>query len=107
VKRRAFRDWEYGESRASFGDPSRILILASPRRPRSNRTGRMFTGDRSGDCSTAPPPDRLRSQPASVSRHDAWRSAMLYHRRRPRAPPAKAHPESFHCRPYWNANWIC
>jgi uracil-DNA glycosylase family 4 len=51
-KRAAFRDWEYwGRPVPGFGDPSaRVLILGlAPAAHGANRTGRMFTGDRSGD----------------------------------------------------------
>jgi uracil-DNA glycosylase family 4 len=51
-KRRAFRDWEYwGKPVPGFGDPrARLLILGlAPAAHGANRTGRMFTGDRSGD----------------------------------------------------------
>jgi uracil-DNA glycosylase family 4 len=52
TKRRAYLDWEYwGKPVPSFGDPcARVLILGlAPGAHGSNRTGRMFTGDRSGD----------------------------------------------------------
>ena len=52
VKRRAYRDWNYwGKPVPSFGDPNaRVLVLGlAPGAHGSNRTGRMFTGDRSGD----------------------------------------------------------
>jgi uracil-DNA glycosylase family 4 len=52
VKRRAFRDWIYwGRPVPSFGDPSaRLFILGlAPAAHGANRTGRVFTGDRSGD----------------------------------------------------------
>lgn len=52
VKRRAYRDWEYwGRPVPSFGDPAAaVLILGlAPGAHGSNRTGRMFTGDKSGD----------------------------------------------------------
>ncbi len=52
VKRRAYRDWDYwGRPVPGFGDPqARVLILGlAPGAHGSNRTGRMFTGDRSGD----------------------------------------------------------
>lgn len=52
IKRRAYRDWEYwGRPVPSFGDPqARVLILGlAPAAHGANRTGRMFTGDRSGD----------------------------------------------------------
>src|SRR3954453_2448465 len=51
-KRRAYLDWEYwARPVPSFGDPSaRLLILGlAPGAHGANRTGRMFTGDSSGD----------------------------------------------------------
>lgn len=51
-KRRAFADWDYwGRPVASFGDEeAKILIVGlAPAAHGANRTGRMFTGDRSGD----------------------------------------------------------
>lgn len=52
VKRAAFRDWEYwGRPVPNMGDPDgRLLIIGlAPAAHGANRTGRMFTGDRSGD----------------------------------------------------------
>src|SRR5207302_9255727 len=52
LKRRAYRDHTYwGRPVPSFGDPAaRVLILGlAPGAHGSNRTGRMFTGDGSGD----------------------------------------------------------
>lgn len=51
-KRRAFADWEYwGKPVPGFGDhEARLLIIGlAPGAHGSNRTGRMFTGDSSGD----------------------------------------------------------
>jgi len=51
-KRRAYKDELYwGKPVPSFGDPhARILIIGlAPAAHGANRTGRMFTGDRSGD----------------------------------------------------------
>jgi uracil-DNA glycosylase family 4 len=51
-KRRAFRDWEYwGRGVPGFGAPNaQLLILGlAPAAHGGNRTGRVFTGDRSGD----------------------------------------------------------
>jgi uracil-DNA glycosylase family 4 len=51
-KRRAFADWDYwGKPVPGFGDPeAQLLILGlAPGAHGSNRTGRMFTGDSSGD----------------------------------------------------------
>jgi uracil-DNA glycosylase family 4 len=51
-KRRAFLDWNYwGKPVPNFGDPAaRLLIVGlAPAAHGANRTGRMFTGDRSGE----------------------------------------------------------
>jgi uracil-DNA glycosylase family 4 len=51
-KRAAFRDEEYwGRPVPGFGDPAARLVLIglAPAAHGANRTGRMFTGDRSGD----------------------------------------------------------
>src|SRR5580700_10206630 len=51
-KRRAFMDWNYwGRPVPGFGDPrAQLLILGlAPAAHGANRTGRVFTGDRSGD----------------------------------------------------------
>lgn len=52
IKRRAYRGQTYwGKPVPAFGDPrARLLILGlAPAAHGANRTGRMFTGDRSGD----------------------------------------------------------
>ncbi len=52
TKRRAYADFEYwGQPVPNFGDPkARLLIVGlAPGAHGANRTGRMFTGDRSGD----------------------------------------------------------
>src|SRR5213595_2588097 len=51
-KRAAFRDWDYwGRPVPGFGDPAaRVFVLGlAPAAHGGNRTGRVFTGDRSGD----------------------------------------------------------
>src|SRR5881227_1648754 len=51
-KRRAFAEWTYwGKPVAGFGDPraSLWIIGLAPAAHGANRTGRVFTGDRSGD----------------------------------------------------------
>ena len=51
-KRRAFRDWTYwGRPVPGFGDPrARLWIVGlAPAAHGANRTGRVFTGDSSGD----------------------------------------------------------
>ena len=52
AKRRAYRDWEYwGRPVPGFGDPqAAVYVLGlAPGAHGANRTGRVFTGDRSGD----------------------------------------------------------
>lgn len=51
-KRAAFRQWDYwARAVPNFGDPhARLLIVGlAPAAHGANRTGRMFTGDRSGE----------------------------------------------------------
>ena len=52
TKRRAYREWTYwGRPVPGFGDPRAELFIIglAPAAHGANRTGRMFTGDRSGD----------------------------------------------------------
>src|SRR5215510_11306882 len=51
-KRREFESWEYwGKPIPGFGDSSASLLIVglAPAAHGGNRTGRVFTGDRSGD----------------------------------------------------------
>jgi uracil-DNA glycosylase family 4 len=73
-KRAAFRDWEYwGRPVPGFGDPAaRVVLLGlAPAAHGANRTGRMFTGDRSGDfLYAALHATGFASQPVARSRDD-------------------------------------
>lgn len=82
VKRRAYRDWEYwGKPVPSFGDPdARVLALGlAPGAHGSNRTGRPFTGDGSGDFLYPVLYEAgFASQPHATSRDDGMRLMDLW-----------------------------
>ena len=106
-KRRMYRQWEYwAKPIPSFGHANaRLLVLGlAPAAHGGTRTGRIFTGDRSGDwLYSALYKFGFASQPTSVHRddglkvHDILISAALRC-----APPAnKPLPEEMErCRPY-------
>ena len=81
-KRRAYKDCAYwGKPVPGFGDPNaRVLVLGlAPGAHGSNRTGRPFTGDGSGDFLFPVLHETgFASQPRAVSREDGMKLADLW-----------------------------
>jgi uracil-DNA glycosylase len=106
-KRRAYRDQVYwGKPVPGFGDPqARVFVVGlAPGAHGSNRTGRQFTGDASGDFLY---PALFRagfaSQPESISQQDGLILSDLYTAPVCRCVPPDNKPtlqEMLNCQPY-------
>ncbi len=110
-KRRAFRDWEYwGRPVPGFGDPeARLFIVGlAPGAHGANRTGRMFTGDTSGDTLFAAMHRAdFASQPFARSRDDGLTLSDAFITAVARCAPPDNRPtpqEIANCRPFWFAS---
>lgn len=107
VKRRAYLDWDYwGKPVPGFGDPkARVLILGlAPGAHGANRTGRMFTGDKSGEfLYRALYETGFASQAESISRQDGLKLREVYVAAAARCAPPDNKPtpaEFANCRGY-------
>jgi uracil-DNA glycosylase family 4 len=106
-KRRAYREWDYwGKPVPGFGDPdARVLIMGlAPGAHGSNRTGRPFTGDASGNFMYPVLYETgFANQPTATHRNDGLRLRDLYITAAARCAPPENKPlpeELAHCAPF-------
>jgi uracil-DNA glycosylase len=107
-KPKRYRDWDYwAKPLPSFGDPkARLLIVGlAPAANGGNRTGRMFTGDRSGEwLFEALYRFGFANRPSSSQRNDGFALNDCYITATIRCAPPKNKPLSEEieaCRPYF------
>ena len=112
TRRAAYRDETYwGKPLPGFGDPAaRLLVVGlAPGAHGANRTGRMFTGDRSGlFLMTAMHEAGFANIPRSESRRDGLEltDAFITAAVRCAPPDNNPAPEEFEaCLPYFEAEW--
>jgi uracil-DNA glycosylase family 4 len=106
-KRKAYRDWTYwGKPVPGFGDPGAVLFILglAPAAHGGNRTGRVFTGDRSGDfLYAALYRAGFANQPRATARDDGLRLRGAYVAAAVRCAPPDNKPdpqEASNCRRY-------
>ncbi len=106
-KPRRYQNWDYwSKPLPSFGDPlAHVLIIGlAPAAQGGHRTGRMFTGDRSGEwLFRALYQYGFANQPNSLRRDDGFKLSNCYITATLRCAPPKNKPlseEIENCRPY-------
>jgi uracil-DNA glycosylase len=112
VKRRAFRDWHYwARPVPGYGPPDAPLAIVglAPAAHGGNRTGRIFTGDRSGDfLFAALHRAGFANRPVSLERDDGLRLGDCYVAAVARCAPPGNRPlpkEMANCREYLEREW--
>jgi len=111
-KKREFINWEYwGKPVAGFGDPNAEvwIIGLAPAAHGANRTGRMFTGDSSGNwLYRALYKAGFANQPTALSRHDGLSLKRVFISAVVRCAPPKNKPsrkEMENCRSFLEREW--
>jgi uracil-DNA glycosylase family 4 len=111
-KRRAYQDWDYwGKPVPGFGDVGGQLFIVglAPGAHGSNRTGRPFSGDSSGNTLFAAlHRSGFANQPTGLHRGDGLRLSDAYITSVGRCAPPKNRPtaqELANCRPYLEQEW--
>ncbi|HSK95175.1 MAG TPA: uracil-DNA glycosylase [Euzebyales bacterium] len=106
-KRAAYADWDYwGRPVPGFGDPQAAVVVVglAPAAHGANRTGRMFTGDRSGDFLYASlHRTGFAARPSARHRGDGQRLIGCWITAAVRCAPPQNRPtpgERDRCRPY-------
>lgn len=106
-KKRQYREWTYwGKPVPSFGDPKALVLIVglAPAAHGANRTGRMFTGDKSGDfLYRTLYRFGFANQPTARHRDDSLRLSDLYITAVIRCAPPDNKPtreELANCHPY-------